>query len=360
MTDFLVRRDDPRTTRVADGEPAATAVAEGTVQFTVERFGLTANNLTYAVLGEQLRYWDFFPAPEGWGRIPAWGFGRVSASGVDGIAPGERFYGYWPMSTRVTLQVTPAGPGFADSSAARASLPPTYNRYLRALPRTGFPPELDDAAAVVRPLFLTGWLIADQLARSGWHGAGAVVLASASSRTAMCTAAAVGEHADPPVLIGLTSAGRVASTTATGLYDRVLGYDDIRSLPTGPGGLVLVDMAGDAAIRAAVHRATTDVLRASVMVGATHWEQVDLATDGLRGPRPVWFFAPAVADERAAELGQLPFARLLGAAWAAFATTRLPGLVSFRSETGADALECAYGALLKGDVDPREGLVFSL
>ena len=359
MTDFLVRRDDPRTTRVDDGEPAATEVAEGAVQFTVERFGLTANNLTYAVLGDELRYWDFFPAPEGWGRIPAWGFGRVEASGVEGIAPGERFYGYWPMSTRVTLQVTPSGPGFVDSSPARAALPPTYNRYLRAVPQTGFPPELDDAAAVVRPLFLTGWLLADQLARAGWHGAGAVVLASASSRTAMCTAAAIREHADPPALIGLTSAGRVAPTVATGLYDRVLGYDDVGSLPTDTA-LVLVDMAGDAAIRAAVHRAAADVLRASVMVGATHWEQVDLGAEGLRGPRPVWFFAPDVADERAAELGQLPFARTLGAAWATFAATRLPELVTFRSETGADALVGAYTALLKGDIDPRECLVFSL
>ncbi|MGY1773278.1 DUF2855 family protein [Blastococcus sp. SYSU D00813] len=359
MTDFLVRRDDPRTTRVDDGEAAATEVAEGTVQFTVERFGLTANNLTYAVLGDQLRYWDFFPAPEGWGRIPAWGFGRAEASGVEGIAPGERFYGYWPMSTRVTLQVTPSGPGFLDSSAARADLPPTYNRYLRATPRTGFPPDLDDAAVVVRPLFLTGWLLADQLARAGWHGADTVVLTSASSRTALCTAAAVREREDRPALLGLTSAGRVGPTVATGLYDRVLGYDDIASLPAA-GGLVLVDIAGDAAVRAAVHRTSADRLRASVMVGATHWEQVDLGADGLRGPRPVWFFAPDVADERAAELGQLPFARLLGAAWASFATTGLPRLVTFRHATGADALADAYAALLKGDVDPREGLVFSL
>ncbi|MGY1743893.1 DUF2855 family protein [Blastococcus sp. SYSU D00695] len=359
MTDVLVRRDDPRTTRVDDGEPAATAVAEGTVQFAVERFGLTANNLTYAVLGDELRYWDLFPAPEGWGRIPVWGFGRVLASGVEGITAGERFYGCWPMSSRVTLEVTPAGPGFVASSAARADLAPTYNRYLRAVPRTGFPPELDDAAAVVRPQFLTGWLIADQLARSGWHGADTVVLTSASSRTALSTAAAVREHEGAPAVVGLTSLGRVGPTAATGLYDRVLDYDEIAGLPRS-GGLVLVDVAGDPALRAAVHRATADVLRASVMVGATHWEQASLDGDGLRGPQPVWFFAPAVADERAAELGQLPFARLLGAAWASFAATRLPQLVTFRHETGADALTAAYAALLKGDVDPREGLVLSL
>ncbi|SEO77458.1 DUF2855 family protein [Trujillonella endophytica] len=359
MADFLVHRDDPRTFRFDDGEAAASDVAEGAVQFTVERFGLTANNLTYAVLGDALHYWDFFPAPEGWGRIPAWGFGRAEASGVEGIAVGDRFYGYWPMSTRVTLQVTAGGPGFVDSSPARAALPAVYNRYLRAVPATGFPAALDDAAAVVRPLFLTGWLIADQLAGSAWHGAGTVVLASASSKTALCTAAAIRERDDPPSVIGLTSAGHVASTAALGLYDEVLPYDEVAALPRDRG-VVLVDMAGDPGIRAAVHETTREALRASIMVGATHWERASLEGADLPGPQPEMFFAPTVAQERAADLGELPFARRLGAAWAEFATARLPQLVRFEHATGADALAGAYTALLEGAVDPRRGLVLSL
>ncbi|MDT7593409.1 MAG: hypothetical protein QOH45_2940, partial [Pseudonocardiales bacterium] len=82
MTDFLVRRDDLRIHRTDDGEQALASAAEGTVQFRVERFGLTANNLTYAVFGDSYGYWQFFPAPAGWGRIPVWGFGAVSVSGV--------------------------------------------------------------------------------------------------------------------------------------------------------------------------------------------------------------------------------------------------------------------------------------
>jgi hypothetical protein len=34
-----------------------------------------------------------------------------------------------------------------------------YNRYARAVPEAGFAPEHDDAAALVLPLFRTGWLI---------------------------------------------------------------------------------------------------------------------------------------------------------------------------------------------------------
>lgn len=358
MTDFLVRRDDLRVHRTDEGDAAATSVPDGSVQLRVERFGLTANNLTYGVFGDALGYWRFFPAPEGWGRIPVWGFGEVTASGVDGIAPGDRFYGYWPMSTYVTLQADADRAGFVESSAGRAALPPTYNRYLRAVPAAGFAPEHDDASAVMRPLYLTGWLIAEQLAADGWHGAGAVVLASASSRTAYATAAAIAEREGSPSLIGLTSAGHRAFTEGLGLYDDVLTYDEIATLPVDHP-LVLVDMSGSIDVRRQVHEAARDVLRASIMVGATHWEGATFTGDGLPGPEPTMFFAPDVAERCAASLGPAEFARRIGTAWAAFAQ-RLPGLVDIEHATGADALARAYTALLDGTADPRTGSVFTL
>src|SRR3954470_2279477 len=128
MADFEVRRDDLRTTRVTEGEPAAERVEEGAVQLNVERFGLSANNVTYGAFGDAMNYWRFFPAAEeGWGRVPVWGFGDVVASGVDDIEPGERFYGYFPMSSHVTLRPEPTGSGFTDAAEHRAGLPPVYN-----------------------------------------------------------------------------------------------------------------------------------------------------------------------------------------------------------------------------------------
>ena len=104
MADFEVRRDDLRATRVTGGEPRLDAVGAGEVQLRVDRFGLSANNVTYGAFGDAMSYWRFFPAAEeGWGRVPVWGFGDVLASGVSGIEVGERFYGYFPMSTYVTL-----------------------------------------------------------------------------------------------------------------------------------------------------------------------------------------------------------------------------------------------------------------
>jgi hypothetical protein len=358
MTDFLVRRDDLRVHRIGEGEKPLERARDGMVQFAVERFGLTANNLTYGVFGDSFGYWGLFAAPEGWGRIPVWGFGVARASGVDGVAPGDRFYGYWPMSSLVTLTGRADEGGFVETSTARAPLPPFYNRYFRALPEAGFAPEHDDAAAIMRVLYLTGWLIADQLAETGWHGAEAVVLASASSKTAYATAAAIRERANAPAIVGLTSTRNRSFTEGLGLYDEVLIYDSIPELPRGRR-LVLVDMAGDAGFRRRVHEAAGDLLRASIMVGATHWEGASLASDGIPGPEPVLFFAPTVAEQRAAEIGPAALARRLGTAWASFAT-RLSELIEIQRATGAEALTAAYLDLVEGRADPGKGLIFSL
>ncbi|WP_040816504.1 DUF2855 family protein, partial [Aequoribacter fuscus] len=34
----------------------------------VDRLAMTSNNISYAVAGELLDYWGFFPAEDGWGR----------------------------------------------------------------------------------------------------------------------------------------------------------------------------------------------------------------------------------------------------------------------------------------------------
>ena len=36
-------------------------LADGELRLRIERFALTANNITYAAFGEAMRYWDFFP-----------------------------------------------------------------------------------------------------------------------------------------------------------------------------------------------------------------------------------------------------------------------------------------------------------
>ena len=62
---LLVKHDDPATTRVADA--AVPTPDDGQTLVRVQRFALTANNVTYAVLGEQLGYWQFYPHEAPWG-----------------------------------------------------------------------------------------------------------------------------------------------------------------------------------------------------------------------------------------------------------------------------------------------------
>src|SRR5436190_4799435 len=110
-----VRRDDLRTTRTVEALPTPD---QGSALLHVERFALTANNVTYAAFGAAMRYWDFFPASEeGWGRVPVWGFADVEQSDVPGVAAGRRVYGYFPMGSH--LVVTPdrvTANGFVDAS----------------------------------------------------------------------------------------------------------------------------------------------------------------------------------------------------------------------------------------------------
>jgi hypothetical protein len=356
MADFLVRRDDLLSTRI-DDTPHERPLGAGEARLRIERFGFTANNVTYGAFGEAMGYWRFFPAPDGWGRIPVWGFGEVTASEAPGVAPGQRFFGYFPMASAVTMRPQPDAVGFHDAAEHRAELPATYNRYFAATPQAGFAPEHDAATAVMRPLFMTGWLIARQLAGDG--DGGAVALASASSKTAYSTAYALAQQHGAPAIMGLTSARTADFVRGLGFYDTVLTYDEVGRLPRGEA-LRFVDMAGDADLRRAVHEHLGDDLRASVVVGATHWDHASLGTGGeLPGPAPEFFFAPTVAETLAAQIGAAELQRQIGTSWLGFLEP-LAAILDLEETSGADAVERVYRSFLDGTADPRKGHVLSL
>ena len=80
-TAFIVARHDLRNCKLIETRlPDADALPDEALLVKVDRFAFTANNITYATLGEQLKYWQLFPAPEGFGNIPVWGLGEVIAS----------------------------------------------------------------------------------------------------------------------------------------------------------------------------------------------------------------------------------------------------------------------------------------
>ncbi|MDU6494562.1 DUF2855 family protein [Bradyrhizobium sp.] len=103
--DFIVARQDLETCRTISTErPDRDALPSDALLVKVDRFAFTANNITYALLGEQLKYWQLFPAPDGFGIIPVWGFGDVIASRNPAVAEGERLFGYFPMATHLCIE----------------------------------------------------------------------------------------------------------------------------------------------------------------------------------------------------------------------------------------------------------------
>src|SRR6478735_12788053 len=202
MSDFLVKRDELRECRIVDSE--SPEVGAGQALLRVDSFGLTANNVTYAVMGEAMSYWDFFPAEDGWGRVPMWGFAEVEKSEAEGVEPGTRVYGYLPPSSH--LLVTPVdadGSGFVDGSPHRAALPSAYHRYLATGSDSFYRPDTEEIQMLLRPLFFTSFLIDDQLDEEGLATRGPIGISSASSKTAIAAAFLLRQR-EGVELVGLT------------------------------------------------------------------------------------------------------------------------------------------------------------
>lgn len=345
--DLLVAKSDLRRAEIRETAPAA--LAEGEVRLAIESFALTANNITYAVFGEAMKYWDFFPAPEGFGRVPVWGHARVEASNHPDIAVGQRFYGYWPMSTHLTVQAKVGKTGFTDVSPHRQSLAVVYNQYQAV----GGEEPLEAYRALLQPLFMTSFLIEDQLDEAGFHGAAQVILSSASSKTAIALAALLKRRGAVKV-VGLTSPRNKAFVEGLGFYDQVVLYDDIASAPI-IGLAAFVDFAGDSAVLAAVHNRFADDLKASILVGGTHWE-VPRVQAALPGPRPAFFFAPDRIAKRRQDWPGAAFEQRYGAAWSPFVADA-PRWLTVTGGQGAEAIHAAYLEQLEGRTAPDVGLV---
>jgi hypothetical protein len=350
-SNFLVRREDLAVTRLA--EEADVTPRTGEAVLAVDRFALTANNITYGVAGDVIGYWNFFPAEEGWGRVPVWGIGTVTGSGHPDVAVGASFYGYFPMSSELLLQPeNVSARGFTDAAAHRAALPAVYNQYSLLSPANGFEPRYHNHAILYRPLFTTSFVLDDYFADNDFFGAQALILGSASSKTAFGLAFMLRRRGGVTV-VGLTSGANRSFVEGLGLYDEVLTYDEVESLPIRPSAYV--DMAGNRPVLARVHHHLGASLLSSCGVGITHWE----AREGedpadLPGARPTMFFAPTQIQKRHQELGAATYQSRIGEATAAF-FARVDDWVTIEEHPFSE-LDAVYHTVLEG-APPDRGYV---
>ncbi|MBG9389426.1 DUF2855 family protein [Caenimonas aquaedulcis] len=358
-TTLLVRQDRLGESRLRSTDPQP--LADGQVRVRIDRFALTSNNITYAAFGDAMNYWKFFPTGEdGWGIVPVWGFGTVVQSLHPGVAVGEHLYGYWPMGNEAVLQPARlSSSGFSDAAPHRAELHAVYNQYLRCNADPFYTPDTQDVQALLRPLFVTSWLIDDFLADNDFFGATTMLLSSASSKTAYGTAFQLAQRPGIEV-VGLTSAANRAFCESLGCYTRVLAYEELDRIAADTP-CVYIDFAGNADLRKRVHTRFSQ-LRYSCSIGGTHVEQLGGAKD-LPGPRATLFFAPAQIKKRQGDWGPQELGKRLVQAWHAFREkVSRPDAPWLRVEEhrGAQAVQAAYAQVLGGRGDPRAGHMLSL
>jgi Protein of unknown function (DUF2855) len=352
--DFQVKRDDLHECRVVESE--LPELEPGQALLAIDTFGLTTNNVTYAVFGDAMSYWDFFPADGGWGRVPVWGFADVAATQHDDVAQGTRLFGYYPPSSHLVVAPDRVDErGFVDSTPHRTALPSAYNSYARVDADPMYDPAHEDEQMLLGPLFFTSFLIDDYLDDNGFFDAGAAVLSSASSKTALALAFLLARR-DGVDVIGLTSPSRVGFVEGVGVYDGVVPYDAVRSLPETRA--IYVDMSGDAAVRKSVHDRYGDALAHSALVGATHWDRMSGEED-LPGPNPSFFFAPDHLSKRSADWGRGGLESRMGEAWRPFVEWTT-GWLEVKHARAPEAIETAYLELLDGRIDPSSAHVLSM
>jgi hypothetical protein len=344
--DFVIDRTDLSRTGVRPlPAPDSVALEDGEVLLDLERFALTANNITYGVYGDRLGYWRFFPAEGDWGRIPVWGFATVRRSTVETIPVGTRLFGYLPMATHLVTRLERRPWGVVDVSPHRAELPPAYNSLVEAAPGP-----LDDQIALLRPLFLTAFLLDDFFAGNDDFGADVFILSSASSKTALGLAWLLARRGRR--VIGLTSDRNAAFVEGVGHYAETRTYAAFAEAPVD-GQAVFVDFAGAPEVVAAVHHGLGDRLVHSAVVGSTHQADGAVGPGRLPGPRPTFFFAPDRLRQRSKDWGGEVLNARIQAALEDFITAN--AWLEVTTHAGPEALEAAYRAVLAGHARPEDG-----
>ena len=347
-----VERADPGSSRTVTEERLA--LSHGQVRFGIDSFALTANNVTYAVAGDMLGYWDFFPTGDpSWGRVPAMGWGTVVESAHHGIAEGTRYYGWFPMAEELVVSANPLPNGLRDDGPHRVDHAPIYRLFSSndhdTLYQAG--DEAEARHALLRGLLMTGFLADGHLALTHADIAQTIAL-SASSKTAIGYAYCAARKGRS--VVGVTSERNAPFVASLDCYTHVITYDQIDQIPIAAS--TVVDMAGNGAATAAVHDHLGDAIGRSLTIGKSHH---DAAPEPVAsGPRPEFFFAPTAAqalidaggvdahaaDSRNALFGFIEHSR---------------GWLELDRRAGAGAVESTWGELYAGGIAPNIGLVAS-
>ena len=346
-----IDRSDIRNRRINESD--SVAISNGEVLLKIDEFALTSNNVSYALSGDFLDYWGFFPTEPGWGRLPAMGFGTVVESLNDNIEVGGRYFGFFPVGDFHTVRAEATSGGFIDVGEHRAQHAMAYRSFDKVSNEVT---PTDHAYLLLRGLLFTSFLAEDFLFDNGMFGAGQIVVTSASSKTSIALAHRIRARGNTHC-IGLTSSSNVDFVNTVNLYDEVCTYDDIESLADWAPTIV-VDMAGNKSLLARIHQHFGESLMYSCAIGATHWDESSTKIE-ISGPQPTFFFAPSQIAKRGKEWGRDVLNERIDTALSSFIADSSRWLVVKESH-GPDAVLATYDELTSGRVRPETGHIVSM
>lgn len=361
MHEFQVNKTNFTQARLVEhGDLSIESLLEkGEVIAQVESFALTANNITYAAMGDRLGYWQFFPAADNasgdWGIIPVWGFANIVSSNNEQMPVGEKLFGYFPPASLVKMNATQiTSQRFIDGSSHRAHLPPGYNVYRRVGAEPGYNDRFDDQRMLLFPLHITSYCLWDYLKEKQWFDAEQVIIISASSKTSIGLAYGLHEDSEAPQCIGMTSSRNHAFVSDLGLYDQVVDYNDLT--PLDPNiKTAIVDMSGNAKQLQDLETHLNGNLTYCIQVGLTHWDAAQ-AQSPFTQVASEMFFAPGRIQQRIAEWGPKVFEER-SFAFIANSSQRSSSWLKVSHLSGLSAMEDIYSDVCTGQVPPEKGLI---
>lgn len=383
-------------------DAALPPLAASSIRVQTWLISLTYNNLTYARSGTSLHWWDVYPVDssspspynnkEEWGIVPAWGYGRVTESNIDTIAPDSLLWGMWPTSGHtINLCLEPIEPKghWKECSPHRSKLMTVYNSYEQVSERE---PQAMHVTALCKPL----WQGPHLLNKSVFSGecihpfgfgepwtetdadlSSAVVISlSASSKTGRSFGWELARNRDveklgPKALLQLTSAPDTLSRYETALPLKTASYNDPSAMAWveqfKPSRVVIVDFgATDAVLEAVVTRSSSTA--ASVTVIAVGYEakvytqkeiQVRMAMAGTK----IQVNTSGIRDKAIGCQGASEFARHLDETWEKCLTEQAFNSLTIkvlRFIEGVEGIEGAWSDLCNRLVPADVGIVVDL
>lgn len=297
---------------------------DGFVELQIQRFALTSNNITYAVMGDSFNYWDFFPAhknkesnqePLQYGVLPVWGVAVVINSKVKGITRGSRYFGFFPATTHILVKPNSLTQNsFVDSVDHRADLPLAYNQYTILANNDELTPEAiqsENERMLLYPLHITSFLLYEYFNDLAWLSSKQVLILCASSKTAIGLAYGIKDRLIDLNLVGMTSSNKVKTLQELELYDEVIAYTNVNkinfTLPT-----VVIDMSGNVQLEVELKSMLGDNMIHYSKVGLTHNVSTKLKRPKTKiaDERTEVFFAPTQIKKLIDILGYSEFKQL--------------------------------------------------